>query len=1181
MPPKGPGRKPKRATYGRPFESKTKPPAAAIDCKTGEPAAAAAAATAIEPESSTPGVATVVSEVTNFAVAAAASGGSDNVVAAEDATVDYELRNAAAALKESGLCDETRDCPIAVVVSTTDELAGQQAELDEAAAALREAGFGHTDGVATLEDDTEDRVSLARLQVGRAPQWVPLSACWLKRIAGDGNCFFSALSDQLQGTALEMNADNLRQALAIQLENWIDSAENDTGISEAEWRDLLEKTKRKGEYVSDHVASAAARLLGIEIYVYQNMDAGSNLDGIYLGPVGVEPRATVRLHFNRQAEHYQSVHVRQSSRLAAEDDGAAMMMPPPPPPPPPAIPMQSVAQKVQEWKEVKCNRRACRRVLGAAATDVDNKFSIRVDENRFNVLWNVDLDADEEEPTLSVCSGDDSTSKVSSNVSRRSRRNRSVPSCPSRRSSRLSAKACNSSNASVLSSAEASDSCASSVVRRRKRIVKPGSPTRRSERLLAKKRRIEEGDASSVGKSNLSSIGAAAESDKMSCIAREEEVELASVVSEESNNNQRPTKTKTRHREGQNVQSESRSSPRKEASNEQSIPTDTVLEASPTKRRRTKVYTVEESRSSPRKKAHTEQQQQQRVEIEAEEPEIEHVDPEENNPDAEEQGASDTSLPQCLRNPFTKQYKKMRNDFFQECTSRLSNLKRCLVCKERFPSVYFQRQSDASCHRCLRDSGKPKLFSDENNANPMCEQPEELRDLSVAEQMLISPILSVIVVYRLFPQGQHASRGHGIMFPQDQASVVRELPRRTLPVVLMYDKKLQNNPGSTVTGAMNNLRVRRDKVLNAIRYLINNNQYFQRFSVGIDREALNSLPENGYAQQINEMVNQMDTQDVNVDLDAAEEEARQPDEDEQRQQMDEAQLEETTSALLNTPLRRLEVKIRDRLLEEKLQWPRSSRVPVNEFEQEGLFSLAYPHLFPDGKGDYKTPRVRSIGLGDYAKHLMQFHCPRFRCDPRFRFFIENMVMRWRALEVGRVFVHDKNLAGLSAPEMLEKLKDPAVMSSVSARASELRGTASYWQSKRRQLEAMIKTIGLPHYFVTLSAADIQWPELLQAWQIEEDVDNDNWQEIRDELRSRLQKDPGMADTVFWIRFELFLQRFFVEHWKVKDFWFRIEYQSRGSPHVHGCVWMPDGVDVTSESLQAEDLVAFVDKYICS
>uniref|UniRef100_A0A1I8H6W3 ATP-dependent DNA helicase n=2 Tax=Macrostomum lignano TaxID=282301 RepID=A0A1I8H6W3_9PLAT len=1127
MAPKKTGRKPKRVTFGRPFESKKKP-AAAIDCKTGEPVVAAP-----EPEISTPGVATVATEVKNFMVAAAA--GEDKEVVKRDAIVDCELGNAAAALQECGLCDDTRDCPIPVVVSTTDELTRQQAELDEAAAALREAGFCHTDGVATLEDDTEDRGSLATLQVGRAPQWMPLSACWLKRIPGDGNCFFSALSDQLQGTALEMNADNLRQTLAVELENWIDSAENDTGISEAEWRDLLEKTKRKGEYVSDHVASAAARLLGIEIYVYQDMGAGSNLEGIYLGPVGVEPRATVRLHFNRQGEHYQSVHVRQSSHLAAVDDGAAKMMPPPPPPP--AIPMQSVAQKVQEWKEVKCNRRACKRVPGAAATDVDNKFSIRVDENRFNVLWNVDLDADEEEPTLSVCSGDDSTSKVSSSVSRRSRRNRSVPSCPTRRSSRLSAKACSSSNASVLSSAEASDSCASSVVRRRKRVVKPGSPTRRSERLLAKKRRMEEGDdASSVGTSNLSSIGAAAESDKVSCIAEEEEVELASVALEESKDHQRPTKTKTRQREGQNVQSESRSSPRKKASNEQSIP-DTGLEASPTKCRR-KPDNLEEGRSSPRKKAHIEQQQQQpRVEIESEVPEIQHVAEEEPNSDFEEQNASNISLPQCLRNPFTKQYKKMRNEFFQECTSRLSNLKRCLVCKERFPCVYFQRQSDASCQRCVKDNSKPKLFSDENNANPMCEQPEELRDLSVAEQMLISPILSVIVVYRLFPQGQHASRGHGIMFPQDQASVVRELPRRTLPVVLMYDKKLQNNPGSTVTGAMNNLRVRRDKVLNAIRYLINNNQYFQRFSVGIDREALNSLPENGYAQQINEMVNQMDTQDVNVDLDAAEEEARQPDEDEQRQQMEEAQLEETTSALLNTPLRRLEVKIRDRLLEEKLQWPRSSRVPVNEFEQEGLFSLAYPHLFPDGKGDYKTPRVRSIGLGDYAKHLMQFHCPRFRCDPRFRFFIENMVMRWRALEVGRVFVHDKNLAGLSAPEMLEKLKDPAVMSSVSARASELRGTASYWQSKRRQLEAMIKTIGLPHYFVTLSAADIQWPELLQ--------------------------------------------KFFVEHWKVKDFWFRIEYQSRGSPHVHGCVWMPDGVDVTSESLQAEDLVAFVDKYICS
>uniref|UniRef100_A0A1I8H7I8 Bromo domain-containing protein n=1 Tax=Macrostomum lignano TaxID=282301 RepID=A0A1I8H7I8_9PLAT len=505
MAPKKTGRKPKRVTFGRPFESKKKP-AAAIDCKTGEPVVAAP-----EPETSTPAVATVETDVKNFmvaAAAAAAAAGEDKEVVKGDATVDCELRNAAAALQECGLCDDTR-------------------------------------GVATLEDDTEDRGSLATLQIIFDKRW--------------------QLSWRIGLTARRTTL----------------------GISEAFcWkRDLLEKTKRKGEYVSDHVASAAARLLGIEIYVYQNMDAGSNLDGIYLGP---------------------SVHVRQSSRLATVDDGAAKIMPPPPP----EIPMQSVAQKVQEWKEVKYNRRACKTVPGAAATDVENKFSIRVDENRFNVLWNVDLDAEEEEPTLSVCSGDDSTSKVSSSVSRWSRRNRSVPSCPTRRSSRLSAKACSSSsNASVLSSAEASDSCASSVVRRRKRVVKPGSPTRRSERLLAKKRRMEEGDdASSVGTSNLSSIGAAAESDKVSCIAREEEFELASVVLEESNDHQRPTTTKPQQRGGQN-------------------------EASPTKCRR-KPDNLEQGRSSPRKKARIEQQQQQqeqqqqqqqqqqRVEIEFEVPEI-------------------------------------------------------------------------------------------------------------------------------------------------------------------------------------------------------------------------------------------------------------------------------------------------------------------------------------------------------------------------------------------------------------------------------------------------------------------------------------------------------------------------------------------------------------------------------
>ncbi len=44
----------------------------------------------------------------------------------------------------------------------------------------------------------------------------------------------------------------------------------------------------------------------------------------------------------------------------------------------------------------------------------------------------------------------------------------------------------------------------------------------------------------------------------------------------------------------------------------------------------------------------------------------------------------------------------------------------------------------------------------------------------------------------------------------------------------------------------------------------------------------------------------------------------------------------------------------------------------------------------------------------------------------------------------------------------------------------LRGYSAYWNSAKADLMAMVKSLGPPTWFVTLSANDLNWPDVLKA-----------------------------------------------------------------------------------------------------
>lgn len=153
---------------------------------------------------------------------------------------------------------------------------------------------------------------------------------------------------------------------------------------------------------------------------------------------------------------------------------------------------------------------------------------------------------------------------------------------------------------------------------------------------------------------------------------------------------------------------------------------------------------------------------------------------------------------------------------------------------------------------------------------------------------------------------------------------------------------------------------------------------------------------------------------------------------------------------------------------------------IDEFTREGYITMAFPTLFPYGTADLRQPRLRKVRECQYFQYLMKYNDGRFACDSRFRYFALNSLTRWRALALGEVYVNknpqDGELSIHAIRDMVES-GDMRLASRVSYYAKQIRGTRAYWYTRLKELIAMVKQLGPPTIFFTLSAADLQWPEL--------------------------------------------------------------------------------------------------------
>ena len=150
---------------------------------------------------------------------------------------------------------------------------------------------------------------------------------------------------------------------------------------------------------------------------------------------------------------------------------------------------------------------------------------------------------------------------------------------------------------------------------------------------------------------------------------------------------------------------------------------------------------------------------------------------------------------------------------------------------------------------------------------------------------------------------------------------------------------------------------------------------------------------------------------------------------------------------------------------------------------------------------------------------------------------------------------------------------------------DIRGTQAYWNSVKIQLYAMFRTLGRPTFFVTLSANDNNWVDLMVVVSrsrgqnlSEEEASNLSESEKRELMRT----NPVVTARHFAHRFQCFLREVMKGSGQpigeVVDYFGRIEFQLRGSPHVHSMWWIKDAPNL--DTVAGRQIAPkYIDKYI--
>ena len=267
---------------------------------------------------------------------------------------------------------------------------------------------------------------------------------------------------------------------------------------------------------------------------------------------------------------------------------------------------------------------------------------------------------------------------------------------------------------------------------------------------------------------------------------------------------------------------------------------------------------------------------------------------------------------------------------------------------------------------------------------------------------------------------------------------------------------------------------------------------------------------------------------------------------------------------------------------EKYNSNRISTIPIAD-KDTNQDHLCFPYIFFKGTGGMYDQRAKKVSPVMYAKWILKQKEGFARRDIPYLFSLCNN-KDIRGIDSG-IFASLRTFRQntLNAGTLLKKIdaKDRELEANLTTMFAAVRGTREYWMQRCGDLEVLDEKFGPATFFLTLSCAEYYWPEMRNYLiQLNDDILNVEHATIN----SLVAADPVSVCSVFEARWRCFLKNVIMDPdghlGTVKHYFWRLEYQARGAPHIHMKLWI-DGAPVYGVNSN-EEVIQFIQKYItCS
>ena len=522
-----------------------------------------------------------------------------------------------------------------------------------------------------------------------------------------------------------------------------------------------------------------------------------------------------------------------------------------------------------------------------------------------------------------------------------------------------------------------------------------------------------------------------------------------------------------------------------------------------------------------------------------------------------------------------------------------------------------------TCHVTIKKKNKTPCQAVYNNL-AVDDVPPELASLEKLEQILVSQriVFEKIVV---MPKGQQRKiRGAICNVPVSCEETCRVLPRppdSSGIIMLKLKRKLQ------FRGHVYFQAVRPEVVLHALQWLQRNNELYENVAINlenIDHELSNlgdheQETESGIAscsqtgilasdcdgndgdcgkeQGVNEQAGKDKghcSQDGNLNSDAS------GDYDDDCERED--PLNEHRAATYETCLQSIvpdypiicDEEGRERSAGNEIfsVAPGENKHPVSMMTDKHCEELAFPVIFPKGRFGYKMDRKEKLTPVRYFNARLLHHSGRFAMNPEYLFFAQFIIEQKKvsdSINIALKKLHGTASQFRSNEQCVKNLifKDQAYLF-----LRSIPGSPPYWQKFMYEVIAMVhvQQLGIPTWFMTLSCADLRWHELFHILSrvrgenmTDEEIENLSY----NEKCSLLNLNPVIVAKHFQHRVETFFKDVLLSNAKpignIVYYALRIEFQMRGSPHLHSLIWTSDCPELKDGSEEA--YIRYIDEHV--